>query len=98
VNKIVSKISADVKELHTSLVALAALHDVGFGKFLQRYEFGTAWLSVDQLALMIAGQTRLTNLLRQTRHVTFQTADLIDELAHWHKMQIEAAKGKPGGA
>ena len=98
VNKIVSKITAAVKELHASLTELAALHGVEFRKFLQRYEFGTAWLSVDQLALMIAGQTSLTNLLRRTRHITFQTGDLIDELASWHKMQIEAAKGKPSGA
>jgi hypothetical protein len=87
-HKKVSKITGEMKELHASLIELAAIEGVEFAEFLRRHEFGTAWLSVDQLALMIKGQTSLTGYLRQTRHITFQTGDLFNEFANWHKMQI----------
>ncbi len=80
-------INEGMVELQGYFTQLATLTGLPFEDFLRRHEFGTWWLSVDQLALITRGTPGLLEGLSPIRNVTFQTGDLMNELAYALRMR-----------
>jgi hypothetical protein len=80
-----------VQQLRVNLQELAGLTGEEFGAFLQRYGFGTWWLSIDQLAALLRTGTTLWDTLRPVRHISFQTGDLMSEFAGAQRLAEESS-------
>jgi hypothetical protein len=74
-------VNATVRKLRANLQQLAQLAEEEFWQFLRHYDFGTWWLSVDQLSVLSTKGVALWDTLRPIRHMTWQTGDLINEFA-----------------
>lgn len=89
---ILAKVNAKAAQLRTLLNTLAVMTGNSLDEFLGLYEFGTWWLSVDQLSLVAVDGATIPEALAPLRHVTFRTRDLMSELAYVTLMSEQAGR------
>jgi hypothetical protein len=84
------KINGKIVELKSLLERIAQTKGQDFTDFYRRHRFVVWWLSVDQLAVLLAQGNDLRTTLNSVRHLTFGTGDLMNEFALANRLKADA--------